>query len=636
MVFQERLTLNNDIVLIDHVDDLKISGIKQRLHDSKIFSFDLTVHKILDQNKIIHEFADQYISTEDRSKLFELSLSLADRWYKNIPFTKEFELSGVNLFGLFDTFEFQQYIVHIMIRFLTIKKILEKEMPSRIITTTNFSRIVKSISDNDVVVETFDNNIPPPLLYAKIEIMLNLGRIPISLHISRSTYLKIKDKIESVLGTVFNLWFNFDDDRKTVLFLEINPSSYTNLISNIRMTGKNLVFLNRRRPAIWNWNSIQTLRKYGCKLPNAKKILDTQEKNQVTALKSQIFDKMKKMWSDDKTLEKIFSLEGNSFWPVIRNTFVQMYEERMGEYIDLLMISQKLLQKANISCIFLLYEIGETEKAILDVNKNKIPTIIHQHGFDNLTKNLTKYDPLTIIPLKSNKIAVYGQVHKDYLQKVQNISQDKILVSGSPRHDYFFGRKLLETPNKKQIVLVTPVPITEFTAQPNTDLYLKFENSIEKLWSIIKEMPNVEMIVKLHPSREFHNEEIKKLFNKLDPKIPIYQMTPILDLLEKCDALVNIQPESYNTSTVIMEAFILNKPTMTIFLDDQYDDIEFVKDNASLITSENSELEKNLKSILFDEHVRENLVLNGKKHLDKYLANHGVASEYLSKIITSY
>lgn len=631
------VALNNAIILIDNIKDLEVLGIKQRLSDSKLFSFDYEVHKALEKNSIIHEIGDLYLSRESRLELFELSLKLADGWYKNIPFIKEFELNGVNLFGLFDTFELQQYLIHIMIRFLTIKKILDKEKPSKVIVTTNFSRIIKSLlDDKEIEIETYENSIPPPLLYDKIEIMFSIGRIPISFHISRSTYLKIKGSLESMVGKLFNLWVDLKDNKKTILFLEINPSSYIDLISNLKITGSNILFLNKRRPAIWNLKSIHTLHKYGCKLPNTRRILNEFEKSQVMVLKSQIFTKMKKIWSDDKMLEKLFLLDGYSFWPVIRDTIIKKYEERMMEYIDLLTISQKLLQGIKFSCIFLLYEIGETEKAIIGVNKNKIPSIVHQHGFDNLTKNLAKYDPLNIIPLKSDKIAVYGELNKNYLHVLQNIDQNRILVSGSPRHDPFFKKKLSKTDKKKKIILITPLPISEFTAQPTTDLYVKFENSIEKLLSAIKNISDVKAIVKLHPSREFHNEEIKKLFKKLDPTIPIYQMNPIIDLLEECDILVNIQPESYNSSTVIMEAFILNKPVMNIFLDDQYHDIEFVKDHASLVVSENSDFEKNLNDILFNEQMRENLVLNGKKHLQKFLVNHGTASQYLSKIISSY
>lgn len=637
MSLQERIALNNTVILIDHVVDLDVPGIKQKLHNSLVFSFDSEVHQVLEKKGINHQIGDEYLSKEDRLGLFDLSLELASSWYKNMSFSKEFELDGVNLLGLFDTFEFQQYLIHVMTRFLTIKKILDKEIPTTVIVTDNFSKIVKALLDNkNVKIETYESISSPPLLYDKIEIMLNLGRMPISFHISRSSYLKMKDQLENLICKLFNFWVDFNDNKKTILFLEVNPSSYTELISEIRKNNRNVLFLNRRRPAIWNLKSINTLRKYGCKLPNTNTILDKLEKNQILEFKDQIYAKLEKLWSDEVTLKKLFILQEHSFWPVIRDTVIARYKERMIEYINLLMISRKLLQKGNVSCIFLLYEIGETEKAILSLNKNKIPSLVHQHGFDNLTQNLAKYDPLKVIPLKSDKIAVYGEINKNYLNVYQKVDPSRILVTGSPRHDHFFRRKLPQSNKKQKTILITPVPITEFTAQPTTDLYLKFENFIKNFLSTVKDISDVRVIVKLHPSREYHNEEIKNLFKQLDNTIPVYQMNPIIDLLEECDILVNIQPESYNSSTVIMEAFILNKPTMTVFLDDQYHDIEFVKDGASLVISEKSNLEQNLKNILFDEQTRENLIINGRRYLQRYMANHGTASQYLSKVITSY
>ena len=62
---------------------------------------------------------------------------------------------------------------------------------------------------------------------------------------------------------------------------------------------------------------------------------------------------------------------------------------------------------------------------------------------------------------------------------------------------------------------------------------------------------------------------------------------------------------------------------------------EFLKDNAVMQVTYKSDLEKNLKTILYDNDFRKELIQNGQKHLHRYLLNHGNASEYFAKILSS-
>ena len=109
-----------------------------------------------------------------------------------------------------------------------------------------------------------------------------------------------------------------------------------------------------------------------------------------------------------------------------------------------------------------------------------------------------------------------------------------------------------------------------------------------------------------------------------------------MDLIQSCDVLVNINPESCDSSTVILEAFILEKPTITVFLDNQYHDLEFIKNNSTLSISDETNLEKNLHDILFNQEFRNRLIQHSKEYVKDYLNNHGNASLYLSNIINSY
>ena len=167
-------------------------------------------------------------------------------------------------------------------------------------------------------------------------------------------------------------------------------------------------------------------------------------------------------------------------------------------------------------------------------------------------------------------------------------------------------------------------------------MYIQFENLIRNFCKSVKELCDVHIIVKLHPGQDIHNNDIKTLFNEIDSAIPVYQLKPIVELLEKCDALINISPEGFDPSTVILESLIMNKPTMNIIMDEKFFEFQYVKDKAVISISDKSNLEKNISEILFNNELRKELMENGKKHLKNYLSNHGSASESFAEILASY
>jgi len=626
--------LVDTLIFVNSADDLKVLRNTKQSSNLKVFSFNIHAHKLLESEKIPHEIAENYLSHNDRLQIFDTTVSLYD-WYKQKPITNEVRIEDINIFGILDTAELHLFLIKTLYNFLTIKRIIEKEAPEKILANTGLSKLVEPlISDKNISLETHTENSDHRLAWDTIEIKFNLGRTPISFHISRSTYNKIKDFLESILCTTMNLWFKADNDKKTILLLEFDPSTYKDLLVNLKENNRSVVLLNRRRPAIWNLNSIKTLNLTKSKILNLKKILSQEEKNHATSLIQEYSQKLDRIWSGD-SLHDIFLIEGYSFWPCIKDVFVETYRQRLPEYVNFVMTANKILKKTNISCIASLNVIGETEKIILDLNKNQVHSIMLEHGYANYTKEIVKYDILSMYPLLRDKIAVWGNVQKQYLISQHNFDQNKIFVTGSPRHDSFSKSKSLNSVKQKTILL-TIHPITEITGQTDTNLYIRFDKLIRVFCETIKKLNNVKIIVKLHPGQDVHNTDIKMLFKEIDPTIPVYQLKPISKLLETCNAVVNISSEGFDPSTVILEAMIMNKPVMNIIMDEKFYEFQYVRDDAVLTISDNSDLEDDLSEILFNDKLRNKLIENGKKHIHNYLSNQGTASATFAKILMSY
>ena len=237
--------------------------------------------------------------------------------------------------------------------------------------------------------------------------------------------------------------------------------------------------------------------------------------------------------------------------------------------------------------------------------------------------------------LFKDKIAVWGETQKKYLIEQKHIDPNRIIVCGSPRHDSFFLNDMTKLQKPNKTVLLTIHSINEVSGQADTDLYIKFENLLRQICIIIKKFKMVNLIIKLHPNQDVHNQEIKKILNEIDAKIPIYQLKSIKELLMSCDTLINISPEGFDPSTVLLEGLILNKPTMNIVIDNQFYDFQYEKDNAVLSISANSDLEKYIRNIIFDDDLRQKLIANGKNHVYNYLSNPGQASDYLAKFLST-
>lgn len=628
----------NKLFLINNSADLDFINIEElKSSESKVFSFDISSHEVLEKNNVTHELADNYLSYEQRVELFEKITKLHE-WYNDELIVKNFEFKGVNLLGLLDLTEFYYFIMPELVNFLIIKKIIEELKPKKIISAKNFSTILNILTKGkNIQVRVYGIEILKKLHWDKITIKYNIGSFPISFNISRNRYLTIKNVLEKIINSIFSLWFNFKNSKKkTILLLEFNPAAYPDLLSQLNKYNNNIILINRRRPATWNLESIKILRNNKCKLINFNKLLESKEKNQIQSLVKYYSNKLEKFLSKEHILTQIFVLEKYSFWPIIKDVLINTYRHRFQEYIYLILVAKKIFEKINISCILNLYDAGETEKIFLNVNKKRIPSILLEHGFGRSVNETSWLDVLGSYTNFRDKYAVWSNHKKKYLIDKYGIDSKRILVTGSPRHDLFFNYQSKKETKSQKTILIAPNPITEIAGLDHTELHKKFKKTVEEICTILKKIPSVRIIVKLHPGQLEHNNEIKLLFRKICPSIPIFLWTSVIKIIDLCDTVLVISPQGYSTSTMILESLILNKPVINIVLDGHLYEFEYVKENAIITLTENSDLEKSFSDILFDEKFRNKLIENGKKFVTNFLANPGTASKYFAKIANSY
>lgn len=616
-----------DVTDLDTIPELILNDSR-----NKIFSFSSDTDKILSSKKLNHELADNILNKNDRLEIFDKCLDYSS-WDSEIS-SNDLVFEGVNLLKLFDSHELHSFLMPILIKFITIKRIIEKEKPTGIVCSNISSKYVQSLIQNTKI-QIFENNLKSDLLWDKISINYNFGKIPLSFNLSKKNYLTIKKSTESIMGVFSNFWLDCKNSKKSIILLEFNTELFSSLLNNLKNYDGNVILVNQRRSALWSKKAINAVKKSNCKILNSDKILNKNDKKKISQLSKEYSKKFKLFWNNSQIFEKFFQIEGSSFWDVIQDTLVKSYDAKLFNFISIIQTIKILFETMNIRCIVSLNDVGETEKAFLEFNKNKIPSIVLEHGFIERDSQTKIYDKKEYLQFR-DKLGVWGISKKKFMIDEYNIDSSKIIVTGSPRHDDFFNSRLVKKPSKEIIVLLAPNPITQISGLSNSDLESKFENTIRKIILILKEFKNIKPIVKLHASQLPHNKKIKSLINQIDSNIPVYQSTPVIDTINNSDIVIVVSSESFGTSTMLLESMILGRPTMNIILDKDIPNYNHIKQNAVYTISYNDNLINCIKKMLFDEQFKNGIIENADIFVSNFLTYPGYASKEFSKILKSF
>ena len=623
--------MKTSAIFLENMTDFENSDID--IENYEIFTFDFELHKHLKKNKIVHHIADQYLDKSDHEKIFQYTVSLYD-WHKNEHIPK-LEFQEINILGLFDTSEFHNLLAREIYRFIIIKRIFEKMNFIQLKANPHLSSIIKLIQKNSSKIEVIDNlSSDFSIRFEKYSLPFTINGKNLPIKISRNKYERLKNFFESLVGNLFGLFYTPKNDKSPIILVELNPEQYDGLMFNLKQYDQDVIIINLRKPAFWNLKTFKSFKKSNCKILTPNSYLNKNEKKQIQLSTIEFSKKLDELWNSNESFSKVFEIEDISIWPIIDEILLKTFKQRIREYLNLILFSNKIQREINPKCIISVNVFGETEKAILESN-SRTSSILLEHAFTNYVNELSLYDISNMYPIFKDKIALWGQIQKNYLVKYHQVPDDRIILSGSPRHDMFFQNKSTTYPSKKPRILITLGMLDEQNAIFTTELFERFEHVLEKTFLTLKETNDSSFVVKLHPSLQKNNLQIKKFIEEFDQNIIIKQFSSIVDDIRECDIIINIFTEIYG-STVMLEGLIMEKPILNISLDTRSYKFEFENDNAVLGISYNDDIDLNIKKIINDKELRSTLVKNGTKHVLRYLSNPGNASKELARILSSF
>ncbi len=595
---------------------------KGKIEDSAlVYPLDYKSLYILKNNKIKFDLIDNFLNDNDRKELFQTCRNIWNE-FTNIS-KKELEYNNFNVLQAIDRNEIQEYLMELYSISLVIKKIIDKFSPEIIFAPKSIIEIIKQQKYDIKLIEFYDDQ-ESELSFDYVNVRKKIGIIKINSKISRSQFKTIKNFLQ-IFNKIAYWNNNFNNNLKKILLLEFDPELYENLIIQIKKCGYVPVLVNFRKPAISSMASLNSLKRTQSVIFNPKMLrINKNELNDtIKKIRPKIINFIKQ--NNDFLEFDIYELKLSS---IIKKQIIRILEERLDEYVKQINYFKFLDKRNDVVSSISLNLSGETEKIFSKIKKNT-PLILLQHGFSNYHDFNSYSDTLDDYDLLREKIAVWGNSVRDYLISNSDMQNNNIIVSGSPRHDDFEPSK--KTNITKKRIVITPRPLIMHVEGTKLELHLRYEKVLKDVILYLKKFDDVEIVFKLHPQQNPHNEIIKSIIRDLDPEIPILQDESIKKILENSYLLINISPDNLDASTVVFESMLMNTPIVNIRLQNNSWIYDFEKTEAVLTFDYDSNYQIKMSELITDEKKYNEQVGKLEKFLEFYLVNRKCASENLIK-----
>ena len=612
------LDKEQNIVFFESSTDLKNIEKFIPKNSSVIITFDYKSHEILTRRKISHKISDSFLDENDIYFLQQEAYRLT-KWFET-EVSDSITYENINLGELF-YIDFYFILLPILKKFFEITRIIKKYPHAKFFTSSAHYEMIKQFSSS--VISLGGKKLPVKFYLDTMSNKFEIGGKHVTINISKKHYNSLKKLTEKIMVKKIQ---KMNPSKKTILLTEFDPLKYTKIFSPELQNISNILLYNRRRPAIWNLQSLSILKKSGCGIISENHLMDKTLSNSIQKNDQLSKNFIQSLLNHEDFLESFFAISGASFWQSIKHNFIQLCKSRFKNALTEIMLAKKLFEEFTPSAVIVLSEMGFQEQILIHVAKKfQTSVILLQHGLNFDDKAAFEVNQfLGVIPNHSDKIAVWGAVDKQYLKECK-IPLKKIQVIGNPYFDELFEEhnQTLDE-NKRFVLLAAQSPnVGSFVIDAQAKTMEKYLESIRTICNTVLKADK-ELIIKLHPDPA--ELDITSFVQKIDPNIQVIKTGSISDLIRSCDVLVTI-----DISTVTLEAQISEKPVISVSVKNYNigdDNCSFFK-SKSCIRTEIQNFEMNFNRLLQDQEFKRETINRGKKYVDNYLSNKGNASQKL-------
>lgn len=610
------------VILFD--SSITITDIENYVQKShRIISLDYDSHKLLEKKSITHDISDNFLTSDEIWELQKESNRLSN-WYDEDIIHNLIKYDEINLGKLFYV-EFHYFLVPYLKKIKEIIKIIKKYPECHFICSENFAMFIQTLTDSfDIIKVKKKESI---FLYDNINYPIKIKNKIINLSIPKKYYKKIKNTFEMFSNLFFGI-NKISNSKNNILLVEFDTMKYEPIFSKMSQYPINFVCYGRRRPVIWNFKTISIIKNSGCFIVSEDSLIDERLKNLIYDETTKIKHNLEILWKKDDFFSSYFSLDGYSFWEIIKPMFIELCQKRIVEAIYEIELTKKLFEKLKFSSVVIWSENGFNEQIIIKISKKfKIPLMLLQHGLYYDTKEAYEFNKFAgVLPFDSDKILVWGDVMKKYVLEC-GIPSGKIEICGNPTYDKLFHEQLLSNPNINDYILVATSPaVSNILSDLTVNTRTKYENFIQIMCKFAKNK-NKNLIIKLHPFQEELN--IYDIAKKIYPNVIVIKEGSIIPLIKKAELIIVT-----DMSTAILEAQMLQKPVFSVNVKNyEFGDSSIFHSDTCLVV-ELDDLEKTLDGIIDNSELKNQIIKRGMEYAQKYLSHQGNSSEHILSFIT--
>ena len=620
--------MNNNsefVILFDSISDLDDLVEMSSKNISTIISFDYDTHKILKDKKINHEISDNYLTKKDL-RIIQKTAYLVSEWFNSDIISKYIYYNGINLGSLI-----QDELINILVNYIKkvfeLYKISKQFNDSTFVSSYSCHEIMKNFSKNIMKFKNskMENLEQLPLDSTSVKMKIGTKSHSMEFRIPKNVFTRLKNISEKPSKFLLPKNHSFDENSKNILVIEFNTIRYQTFFEQISNSNLNFIIYNRRSPAFWNVQSYNLIKQSGCIIETQNSLYDTNLKKIISDGKIQTKSKLLDFFSTEDFFESFFSFDGISFWSSFKAFFSNYFIKRALEFIEEIELLKKLMEKYTFSSILILSEAGSNERIALQLASQKeIPVCLLQHGINYDTRE--GYDMNIAqggLPVKSNHYLCWGKINENYCKSLR-IKPEKIHVIGSPVFDKVRFDKQNFSKNNC-VLFATAGPTKEDASDLTIEIIEKYMNAIKKICQLVTKY-NKKLIIKTHPSPD----ELDPSFiaKQINSKIKVIKEGNISPLIRSCDLMIVT-----DLTSTILDAHILERPVILLSVKDNGWGIPTAFKNNSCLVTDLEKLDDDLKSVLNNERVRNQLIINGTKSSKEYLSHQNNGSKELIKFL---
>ncbi|MCX6709857.1 MAG: UDP-N-acetylglucosamine 2-epimerase, partial [Candidatus Woesearchaeota archaeon] len=331
-----------------------------------------------------------------------------------------------------------------------------------------------------------------------------------------------------------------------------------------------------------------------------------------------------KVNKEEKRLSSLWHVRRKEFISVeydgidISRSIIGLFEflflSRFTELIFYIEVSERAIKERKPSLIVLFDCWNYFSKTVISAaRKNGIKTLFVQHGV------------ISDIPLFSktnvDAMAIYGEETRDILVRHGN-SQNKIHITGSLQLDYLKARRRNSYAALEKIGINRKKKVIVFFSQPLPEN--EMIPAFHSLFEAAKSMPEVQLVIKLHPAESPALAE--RIMHETGSNAIIVKNVGLAEILGISSAAITI------SSTTFLDALASDKPLIVLNLAGE-DTLPCVNDGAAIGVYKKENILPSIRKILYDKKTIKNLSLKRKSAVKKYAYRiDGMASKRIAEL----